>query len=312
MLNKDILCCPRCKGSIDNEYYCKACDIKYPTIKNKPILINEENSIFRFSDYNEDDSFSFFKKRSRFKDLAKFIPVLDVNYAASKNYALLPKLLMERTETPLILVIGGGIIGKGMQTLMENPNLKFIHTDVSFAEVNQMVCDGHDLPFKDASFNGVIIQAVLEHVVDPYRCVEEIHRVLADGGIVYAETPFMQQVHAGAYDFTRFTWLGHRRLFRKFEEVESGTCCGPAAALSWSWHYFLRSFARRRGAERIAQAFAGFSAFYLKYFDHILKNKPNSIDASSGNYFIGRKKEGYIFSDRDLIDLYEEKKKSFN
>ena len=37
-------------------------------------------------------------------------------------------------------------------------------------------------------------------------------------GIVYAETPFMQQVHEGAYDFTRYTVLGHRYLFKKFKQ----------------------------------------------------------------------------------------------
>ncbi len=84
----------------------------------------------------------------------------------------------------------------------------------------------------DESFDGVICQAVLEHVLDPYRCVEEIHRVLRPNGLVYAETPFMQQVHGGTHDFTRFTHLGHRRLFRKFAEVDSGVVCGPGMALA--------------------------------------------------------------------------------
>ncbi len=41
-----------------------------------------------------------------------------------------------------------------------------------------LICDAHDIPFADRSFDGVIVQAVLEHVVDPFRCCEEIHRVL--------------------------------------------------------------------------------------------------------------------------------------
>ncbi|CAH2407660.1 hypothetical protein MES5069_620012 [Mesorhizobium escarrei] len=32
----------------------------------------------------------------------------------------------------------------------------------------------------------------------------------------------MQQVHEGAYDFTRFTELGHRWLFRRFETISRG------------------------------------------------------------------------------------------
>ena len=55
--------------------------------------------------------------------------------------------------------------------------------------------------------------------------------VYKDDGLVYADTPFMQQVHMGRYDFTRFTYLGHRRLFRKFEEIDSGAVSGPAMAL---------------------------------------------------------------------------------
>ncbi len=61
----------------------------------------------------------------------------------------------------------------------------------------------------------------------------EIHRVLRPGGIVYADTPFLQQVHEGAYDFTRFTDSGHRFLFRRFERIDSGSVagCGHGAAL---------------------------------------------------------------------------------
>ena len=70
------------------------------------------------------------------------------------------------------------------------------------------------LPFPDASFDLVIAVAVLEHVADPFRCVAEMRRVLAPSGHVYAVTPFLQPVHMGAYDFTRFTPIGHRRLFR--------------------------------------------------------------------------------------------------
>ena len=92
-----------------------------------------------------------------------------------------------------------------------------------------------------------------EHVVDPYRCVDEIHRVLTSNGLIYAETPFIQQVHAGRYDFTRFTQLGHRRLFRRFEEIETGVVCGPGMALAWSWQYFLLSFFTSRPLRSFAR-----------------------------------------------------------
>ena len=163
-----------------------------------------------------------------------------------------------------------------------------------------------NLSFEDGSFAGVIVQAVLEHVVDPYRCVEEIHRVLNEQGVVYAETPFMQQVHGGRYDFTRFTHLGHRRLFRRFEEIESGAVAGPGVALAWAYQYFLLSWASTRLWRTLLRNVARLTSFYLKYFDYYLMRKPGALDAASCCYFMGRKSE-HILSDNELLKLYKGK-----
>ena len=145
---------------------------------------------------------------------------------------------------------------------------------------------------------------MLEHVVDPYRCCEEIFRVLKEKGVVYADTPFIQQVHGGRYDFTRFTHIGHRRLFRKFEEIDSGASCGPGMALAWSYKYFLTSFATSRRLRALLSIFAAATSFYLKYFDYYLINKPGAIDSASGFYFIGRKAQT-VLPDKELLQLYK-------
>ena len=96
-----------------------------------------------------------------------------------------------------------------------------------------LVTDAHKLPFEDGVFDGVWVQAVLEHVLEPATIVDEIYRVLRRGGLVYAETPFMQQVHERAYDFSRFTQSGHRWLFKRFSEINAGPIggCGRGAGL---------------------------------------------------------------------------------
>ena len=66
---------------------------------------------------------------------------------------------------------------------------------------------------------------------NPIRVVAGVERVLKPNGVVYAETPFMQQVHEGAYDFTRFTELGHRWLWRRFSTIARGPLGGRAVAL---------------------------------------------------------------------------------
>ena len=127
--------------------------------------------------------------------------------------------------------------------------------------------------------------------------------VLKEGGVVYVETPFMQQVHAGRYDFTRFTHLGHRRLFRRFEEIESGVVGGPAMALSWSIQYFLYSAVSSRQARRVVTVATRLLLFWLKYLDFYLNKKPGALDAASGYYFLGRR-SNHTLSDRDLVKLY--------
>lgn len=155
-----------------------------------------------------------------------------------------------------MLVVGGGVVGGGMDCLLDDPKINLIESDAAIAPRTQLVCDAHDLPFASQSMDGVVVQAVLEHVVDPHRCVAEIHRVLKPNGLVYSDTPFMQQVHGRQFDFTRFTRLGHRRLFRHFEEVSSGITCGPAVALAWSLRYFLMSFSDSKRYRAIASGFA--------------------------------------------------------
>lgn len=155
----------------------------------------------------------------------------------------------------------------------------------------------------DETFDGVVIQAVLEHVADPYRCVAEIHRVLAANGVVYAETPFMQPVHAGRYDFTRFTDLGHRRLFRQFRAIASGQVGGPGSSLAWVYYYFLLSFVRRRSMRFVARVLAALTAGWLKSLDGVLTRQPASFDAAWGFYFLGEKSDR-VLGDRELVQLY--------
>jgi SAM-dependent methyltransferase len=223
---------------------------------------------------------------------------------AARNYQRFGELLLDEHSEAKVLIVGGSIVGKGLENLLlAGKQIEFVETDVVIGPRTQLICDGHDLPFKDQTFDGVVIQAVLEHVADPYRVVAEIYRVLKDNGLVYAETPFMQQVHGGRHDFTRFTHLGHRRLFRRFEEIDSGAVGGPGMALAWGYEYFLLSFFSGRWTRGAVRGFSRLTGFWLKYFDRLVEGKPGAIDASSGHYFLGRKSHETL-SDRDLIKLY--------
>jgi len=136
-------------------------------------------------------------------------------------------------------------------------------------------------------------------VLEPWVVAEEIHRVLRPEGVVYAETPFLQQVHEGAYDFTRFTESGHRWLFKKFDLIDSGALSGLGAYLQWTVDYTARSVVGTRRAGTIAKALL----FWVHYADHIAR--PGfSVDTASCVYFLGRRSDQEL-SPRSIVSHYK-------
>lgn len=62
------------------------------------------------------------------------------------------------------------------------------------------------------TYDVVICEQVLEHVVDPWRAALTLHDLCCPGGHVVVSTPFLVRVHPTPDDFWRFTEDGLRRL----------------------------------------------------------------------------------------------------
>ncbi|MBT3749985.1 MAG: methyltransferase domain-containing protein [Bacteroidetes bacterium] len=299
------LICPSTKAKLlkKGEYLESIVDsnIRYPIIDGIPILIDEDKSLFLIDDFKQKTNTTFDLKENKTKNILKmFLPTISANIKAENNYNNICGMLPRNSK---ILVIGGSIKGQGMDTIYSNESFDIIGSDVSFGTYTTIICDAHDIPFNDEVFDCVILQAVLEHVLEPQRCVSEAHRVLKHSGLVYAETPFMQQVHMKQYDFTRFTHLGHRRLFRYFEEINSGPVGGPGMALAWSYTYFLRSFASSKRMSQLLTIFAHLTSFFFKYFDYYLIDRAGSYDAAAGLFFMGTKSTDAL-PDRELLSKF--------
>jgi SAM-dependent methyltransferase/uncharacterized protein YbaR (Trm112 family) len=300
-----LLCCPACKRPLapaGNGLQCTdpACGKAFPIVDGRPVLIDEARSVFSHADYRDAQNPTNTPPDS-LREWVRRLPSPSVNLSAVRAFETMGRRLASR-ESPLVLVVGGGLSGKGMHALTSVPTLRIINVDPSPNSAAVLFCDGHDLPFADASIDAVVVQAVLEHVADPFRCVDEIHRVLKPDGLVYSETPFMQQVHLKGYDFTRFTHIGHRRLFRWFTEIESGVVAGPGTALAWSWRYFLASLAPARYAKLAAGA-GRVMGFALEQFDYLLRQRPGALDGASATYFLGARST-VAASDREVLVGY--------
>jgi len=310
-----LMRCPICKERLiwyDTYLQCCNCQTCFPIINDIPILINDDNSVFATKDYTNQHSTTFdlsyyadSPPKKLLRAIKEYQPKLSKSFGISQNMGKFKELLKTVSDKPRLLIVGGSIEGNEVNQLIHDVDIELVETDVSFGPRTSIICDAHDIPFADDSFDGILAQATLEHVAAPWRCVAEFHRVTKPNGIVFATTPFIAQVHMGRYDFTRFTYLGHRRLFRRYEEIDSGMVNGPGTALGWSYFYFLMSFSESKLSKALIRRFGRFTGFWFKYLDYYLLTKPGAYDAAAGYYFMGRKKEGYLLSDRELITLYK-------
>lgn len=243
-------------------------------------------------------------RRTRLREaVERLLPRHGKNLAAVDNVATLARLLLAGAKSARVLVLGGARLGLGCEALAEEPSFELVESDVLFGPRTNLVCDAHQLPFEDGTFDAVVAQGVFEYLRDPFRVAAEIHRVLRPRGLVYAESPFLQHVHGGAYDLFRYTPAGHRMLFRWFEEIRSGITAGPATVLAWSYRYFLRSFMDRAATRFAADVAARLSSFWLSSLDGYLSRRPASLNAASGVYFLGRRSE-VALTDRELVLMY--------
>ena len=223
------------------------------------------------------------------------------NIETLRNFEHLYQLLNYKNK---VLIIEGGTIGSGMEEFLNKCRHKeicFESIDVYFSDNLTAIADAHYLPYKDKSFDAVIIQAVLEHVINPQLVVKEIKRVLVNKGLVYAETPFLQSVHEGPFDFSRFTHSGQRWLFREFEEISSGAHQGAFSSSLFIFSYALSGLFRNpKIAILIRLIFTRLCAF----LDKLVFCKYN-IDIACGYYFLGKKKVNARKNNYWIVDYYK-------
>jgi uncharacterized protein YbaR (Trm112 family)/SAM-dependent methyltransferase len=300
-VDTSILACPVCGGEFEisgQRLVCKACEVAYPVIEGRPVLIRPDNELFQIADYCDAQVKPY--GRSRW---AKIVPGITADLAAKRVLNLLRETL-DLSGPARILVVGSGCQRNWLDTQLQHrvPH-KIVYSDIDTGADVDVFCDGHSLPFKAEQFDSVITTAVLEHVICPEKVTAEMARVLKVGGLIYSEIPFIQQVHEGAYDFTRYTLSGHRRLLNTFKEIDVGMTAGPGSALAWSIESFILAFFQ---SPKIRLAVTGLTRIFcspLKYCDRFLSTRPAAMDGACGTYFFGSKSET-MRSDADIISAY--------
>ena len=166
-----------------------------------------------------------------------------------------------------------------------------VNLDMMDYENVDIVCDIHNLPFKDNSIDAVMSLAVLEHVREPALVLKEVHRVLKPGGLIFSVIPFMQPFHASPHDYQRYTLPGIELLHRDFQKMESGVFSGPVSGALWAVQEALASV-MSFGSERLRNLLTiglMLSTWPVKFLDLLIMHFPTAQNVASNFYFHGKK-----------------------
>jgi SAM-dependent methyltransferase len=168
-----------------------------------------------------------------------------------------------------------------------------ICVDMALLRGTNVVADVHRVPFSNESLDCVICTGTLEHVADPNRVVQEIHRILRPGGIIHIEIPFLQPFHADPNDYHRWTLPGLEQFCESFgfEKVRSGVHMGPASALAVILQEFFALFAPGAQGRKVVRVGMRFALFWMKYLDYLLIGHEMAHVVASGCYFVGVRRE---------------------
>ncbi len=274
---RNVLACPSCKVDLiekENLFACDSCKQEYLVSCGVPHfiehVIEDEN--------NATETFPL----GRYK-VIKFLR--DFFGAPKTSLALNPKILDKLLKKSKLTLN----IGSSSKKLYA----KTINLDIGNFKGVDVVADGKHLPFKDNSFDLILLESVLEHIDAPEVVLAESARVLKKGGSIFVSIPFVFVFHGSPDDFGRLTKQG---LKRRFEQVglkvsEEGIVSGPGSTLNQVLRYFfatLFSF-NSKILYSLLLHFFGWITFWLKYIDLLFINNKKSHIMGNVLYSVAKK-----------------------
>src|SRR6476659_9708686 len=155
-----LLRCPRCRSPLTlrgDLYVCSGeeCGRSYPLASGGiPVLIDEDQSVFSIATFVAQRPTFFHRLGPVASFLRRFVPEIGANLRSKRNYRTLHDRLAAAGVKPRVLVLGGSILGEGMEAL-DSSALEVVESDVALGPRTRLICDAHSIPFADGSFDAV-------------------------------------------------------------------------------------------------------------------------------------------------------------
>jgi SAM-dependent methyltransferase len=300
------LACPACGGALtlaEHTLMCTSCAAPYRVERGVPVLLGAASAAMIAAFRGDAENVKLRSQLARSPGLLRLADLIRAPHPfwfmrrrASHAQRIAFTQLSERNGQPgdaLFLDIGSGILGGANASgLSERIRQRTVSLEIAPTAGVGVVGDAHHLPFRDASVDGLLIQGVLEHVLDPDRIVSEIFRVLKPGAPVFSEVPFLQHYHLDPVDFRRWTHFGFQHLFREFELVSAGVCAGPASALTDMLTEFPALLFSQPALYWGVKNVVGWLFAPLQFLDVLWAGLPRAHVLAGAVYFLGRKPGG--------------------
>ncbi len=108
---------------------------------------------------------------------------------------------------------------KQLNLLSQNPNRTVVCTDILPDYGPDIVDDICNTAIKPSSFDGVYCDAILEHVQEYWKAIDNIYNIMKEDGEAFFYVPFMFHFH-DFMDYHRFTFTEVARMLNRFSEVK--------------------------------------------------------------------------------------------
>lgn len=208
--------CVDCGFELDNDLGCESCKRKYDKLFGIPVLFSTEDmnsEIFQryLKNYDEivhDDLKKSFVSKNTKKKL-RDIMLRFMGCISQKDKVI--------------------DVGCGLGEILSGINCKVkVGCDIALEylislepQITPILCNVEKLPFKN-EFDLAICTSVLEHVLDPYSTLENIHSALKKEGKLYVRVPIEKDLclyDHRKYEFTHLRTFDKERLIKMLEET---------------------------------------------------------------------------------------------
>ncbi len=163
--------------------------------------------------------------------------------------------------------------------------------------VDILVEPGRPYPLASGSLDGIGCFAVLEHVADPWKLIEEIRRLLKPGGKVFIDWPFLVPVHGYPSHYFNATRHGLELMFSDGFEIHScatGHWQTPAFTINWIVGKFLNDLPPEKRAVMESMSVRDLASLppMSQFWQDILADLPDKMisEFAAGNTLVATKR----------------------